>query len=329
MMNAAVAEKAKQPWVVKKIPTPKAGPGQVLVQMKASGVCYTDIHQTEGDLGDIFPRVLGHEPVGEIVEVGAGVKHRKSGDRVGVLAFQDSCGRCEFCERDKGIFCNDVVYTSFQKDGGHAEFVVAEADETILLPETLPYEYAAPLLCAGNTVWSGIRWANPSPGQRIAVVGIGGLGHLAVQYSKAAGFTTIAVSRSPQKDAMIREFGADLIVRDGKQLAAEGGADIILATTNSSEAMADSMIGLRPDGKLMLIGFDTKQMPIDPGQFIFKRYQVIGSQQNTREHFYEQLQIAGSGKVKPMIETYPLNAALKAYDRVASGEVRFRAVLLP
>ena len=150
----------------------------------------------------------------------------------------------------------------------------------MLLPDGLEYEQAAPLFCAGYTVWSGLRWAEPQPGESIAVVGVGGLGHLTVQYAKAAGFRTIAMSHSTDKDKLIRELGADEIVRDGKALAKAGGADVILGTSNSVDAMADSIVGLRPDGRLALMGFENKALPVHPGDLIARRIRVVGSQQN-------------------------------------------------
>jgi alcohol dehydrogenase len=196
------------------------------------------------------------------------------------------------------MFCEKSISTGVQMSGGHAEYMVAYADATMLLPDRLDYEQAAPLFCAGYTVWSGLRWAEPQPSERLAVVGIGGLGHLAVQYAKAAGFTTIAISHSADK--LIRELGADEIVRDGKGLAMVGGADVILGTSNSVDAMADSIAGLRPDGRLVLMGFENKPLPVHPGDLIARRIRILGSQQNDREYLYEALQIAASGKVKVM-----------------------------
>ncbi|MFQ5571994.1 MAG: zinc-binding dehydrogenase, partial [Rhodothermales bacterium] len=172
-----------------------------------------------------------------------------------------------------------------------------------------------------------LRWADPKPHERIAVVGIGGLGHLAVQYAKAAGFSTIAISRSPDKDESIRELGADEIVRDGQGLAAAGGADVILGTSNSNDAMADSIQGLRPDGRLVLMGFEAKPFQLSPGDFILRRLRLVGSQQNGTEFLYEALDYAARGKVRVLTETYPLNEITRAYDRVAEGKVRFRAVI--
>jgi alcohol dehydrogenase len=291
-------------------------------------MCYTDVHQTRGELPGQFPRTLGHEPVGEIVAVGAGVATRKVGDRVGVPWVQSSCGRCEWCLRGKPMFCADGVATGLQMAGGHAEYMLAYADATMLLPDGLSFEQAAPIFCAGYTVWSGLRWAAPQPGERVAVVGIGGLGHLAVQYAKAAGFHTIAISHSPDKDRLIRELGADEVVRDGEGLARAGGADIVLGTSNSMEAMADSIRGLRADGRLILMGAEAKPLMVSPLDLIFKRIKIIGSQQNGREYLQEALALAATGKVRVVNETYRLDEIRKAYERVEKGQVRFRAVVM-
>lgn len=326
-MKAAIVPAAHSRWEIRQIDTPKPGPNQVLIKIHASGICFTDVHQTRGELPGDFPRTLGHEPVGEIAALGLGVTTRKVGDRVGVPWVQHTCGRCEWCARNKPMFCAEGIGTGGQIAGGHAEYMLAYADATMLLPDQLDYEQAAPLFCAGYTVWSGLRWGEPQPGERLAVVGVGGLGHLAVQYAKAAGFTTIAVSHSPDKDRLIRELGADEIVRDGKGLAAAGGADVILGTSNSVDAMADSIAGLRPDGRLVLMGFENKPLPVHPGDLIMRRIRVLGSQQNSREYLHEALQIAATGKVRVMTETYSLDEITKAYERVENGQVRFRAVV--
>jgi alcohol dehydrogenase len=328
-MKAAIVPSANSTWEVKEIKTPEPGENQVLIKIRASGMCYTDVHQTHGELPGDFPRTLGHEPVGEIVALGPSVTTRKVGDRVGVPWVQHTCGRCEWCARNKPSFCEQSISTGVQLSGGHAEYMVAYADATMLLPDGLEYEQAAPLFCAGYTVWSGLRWAEPQPSESVAVVGVGGLGHLAVQYAKAAGFRTIAISHSTDKDKMIRELGADDIVRDGKGLAKLGGADVILGTSNSVEAMAESVAGLRPDGRLVVMGFENKALPVHPGDLIARRIRIIGSQQNDREYLYEALQIAASGKVKVKTEIYTLDRITDAYERVANGKVRFRAVIQP
>ncbi|MDZ4338884.1 MAG: alcohol dehydrogenase catalytic domain-containing protein [candidate division NC10 bacterium] len=326
-MRAAVVPSVHATWELREVPKPDPGPNQVLIKIRASGICYTDVHQTRGELPGDFPRILGHEPVGEVVAVGPGVTTRRIGDRVGVPWIQASCGRCEWCARGKPMFCAEQLGTSGQMPGGHAEYMLAYAGATVLLPTGLPDEQAAPIFCAGYTVWSGLRIAEPKPHERIAVVGIGGLGHLAVQYAKAAGFVTIAVSRSPDKDAFIRTLGADAIVRDGEGLAAAGGADVILGTSNSNDAMSDSLRGLRPDGRFVLMGYEAKPFPVPPADAILKRLRIIGSQQNGTEFLYEALDYAAKGKVKVIAETYRLDEVRKAYERVEKGQVRFRAVI--
>jgi alcohol dehydrogenase len=326
-MIAAVAPAANSSWQIMDIPQPEPRSGQVLVRMHASGVCYTDVHQTLGHVPGEFPRVLGHEPVGEIVAVASDVTGRKVGDRVGSAWVQSTCGRCEWCLRGRRMFCPFAKATGGDVQGGHAEYMLMNAGATYLIPDAVSYEQATPIFCAGYTVYSGLRWADPQPHERVAVLGIGGLGHLAVQYARAAGFETIAISHSPDKDKMIRELGADETVRDGKGLAAAGGADIILSTSNSTKAMADSIRGLRPDGRFIVMGADVEPLALSLLELLFKRIKIIGSQQNGPEYLYEALDYVAQGKVKPIIESYPLREAAKAYERVAEGKVRFRAVL--
>lgn len=326
-MQAAVVSAVNTSWQVKEVPQPQPGPNQVLVKMHASGICYTDVHQTLGRLPGPFPRILGHEPVGEIIAVAPGVTTRKVGDRVGTAWIQSTCGRCEWCQRGRRMFCPYLKGTGVEVQGGHAEYMLMNTDANYLIPDKVSYEQAAPIFCAGYTVYSGLRWADPKPHERVAVLGIGGLGHLAVQYAKAAGFETIAVSHSPDKDKMIRDLGADEVVRDGKSLAAVGGADVILSTSNSTKSMVDSLQGLRPDGRLVTMGADVEPLSVSLADLIGKRIQIIGSQQNGPEYLYEALDFVAQGKVKTIVETYPLTQAVKAYDRVAEGKARFRVVL--
>ncbi len=326
-MKAAVVPAAQSKWEIREVPKPEPGPNQVLIKIRASGICYTDVHQTEGSLPGAFPRILGHEPVGEIVAVGPGVTTRKLGDRVGVPWMQMTCGRCEWCKRGKPMFCAQLTGTSGAAPGGHAEYMLAYAGAAMLLPDGLSYEQAAPIFCAGYTVWSGLRWADPQPGERVAVVGIGGLGHLAVQYAKAAGFETIAISRSPDKDKLIRQLGADEVVRDAPGLVRAGGADVILGTSNSTDAMAETLQGLRPDGRLVVMGYDPKPLQVSLGDLIMRRLRILGSQQNGTEYLYEALDFAAKGRVKVIAETYALDEIHRAYERVRNGQVRFRAVV--
>ncbi len=328
-MKAAVVPAVNGTWQIRDVPRPEPGPTQVLIKVGASGLCYSDVHQTRnwpwpGD----FPRILGHEPVGEVVAVGAAVRTRAVGDRVGAPTLQSSCGRCEWCLRGEPLFCQRWVGISFALPGGHADYMLAEASATVPLPAALSYEQAAPLFCAGYTVWSGLRSAVPRPGERVAVLGIGGLGHLAVQYAKAAGFETTAITRSPDKVDLARSLGADTVVADGDALRRAGGADVILAASNSYAATGAALAGLRPDGRVVLMGISDEPLVVT-SDLIFKRQRIIGSQQNGPEYLYEALALAAAGKVRVYTESFPLSEAAHAYRRVANGDVHFRAVLVP
>ncbi len=329
-MLAAVVPSVNAKWEVKEVPDLQPGTNQVLIKIHASGICYTDVHITNGGLGVKFPHTIGHEPAGEIVALGEGVTTRKVGDRVGIPWVQSTCGRCEWCQRGKLFFCPDQIGTGINIAGSHAEYMVAYAAATQLLPNNLSYDQAAPIFCAGFTVYSGLRFADPKPHERIAVLGIGGLGHLGVQYAKAAGFETIAVTHSKDKQELAYKLGANSVVADGKGLSEEGGgADVILATSNSYKATADSLKGLRPDGRLILMGVSaTEPLTLSP-ELLFKRGHIIGSTQNDREHLYEALDYVANGKVRVMTEIFPLEEISNAYDKVANGSVRFKAVIEP
>jgi len=227
------------------------------------------------------------------------------------------------------FFCPNLVATGINIAGSHAEYMVAYAEATQLLPDGLSYDQAAPIFCAGYTVYSGLRLAYPKPHERVAVVGIGALGHLGIQYSKAAGFETIAVTHSKDKEELAHKLGADSVVPDGDILLKEGGADVILSTSNSYKATADSIKALRPDGRIILMGVSTTDpLAISP-EILFKRGHIIGSTQNDREHLYEALDYVAKGKVRVMTEIFPLEDISNAYDKVANGNVRFKAVIHP
>jgi alcohol dehydrogenase len=329
-MLAAVVPSVNGKWEVKEVATPRPAVNQVLIKMQASGICYTDVHATHGALGVKFPYTIGHEPAGEIVELGEGVTTRKVGDRVGVPWFQSTCGRCEWCQRGKLLFCPNHIATGVNIAGGHAEYMVAYANATQLIPNGLSYDQAAPIFCAGYTVYSGLRLADPKPHERIAVVGIGALGHLGIQYSKAAGFETIAVTHSKDKEELAYKLGADSVVSDGEALLKDAeGADVILATSNSYKATADAIKGIRPDGRAILMGVSSTETLTVPPEILFKRIRIIGSTQNDREHLYEALDYVAKGKVKVMTEISPLEEISNAYDKVANGNVRFKAVVNP
>jgi alcohol dehydrogenase len=328
IMKALIVPAANAKWEVRDIPVPKPKANEVLIKIKASGLCYTDVHITHGMIPTQFPRTLGHEPVGEVVALGEGVTKRKVGDRVGVPWVQDSCGRCEWCLRGKKQFCQNSVGTGIQTQGSHAEFMTARADATVLIPDAVSDEQAAPICCAGFTVWSGFRIAEPEPGDRVAVVGIGGLGHLALQYAKAAGHETIAVTHSTDKEKMLKDLGADHVVRDGDGLQKAGGADVILVTGNSWKAAGDAMKALRPQGRVVLMGVSVEPLAV-PLSLLFVEGRILGSSQNDPEHLYEALDFVARGKVKVVTERYKLDDIAKAYDRVEKGQVRFRAVITP
>ncbi|MFL6434885.1 MAG: alcohol dehydrogenase catalytic domain-containing protein, partial [Nitrososphaeraceae archaeon] len=328
-MLAAVVPSVNGKWEVKEVSTPQPGTNQVLIKIHASGICYTDVHITRDALGVKFPHTIGHEPAGEIIALGEGVTTRKVGDRVGVPWLQSTCGRCEWCQRGKSFFCPDHIGTGINIAGSHAEYMVAYADATQLIPNGLSYDQAAPIFCAGYTVYSGLRFADPKPHERVAVVGIGALGHLGIQYSKAAGFETIAVTHSKDKEELAYKLGADSVVADGKGLLEDQGrgADVILATSNSYKAIVDSINGLRPDGRLILMGVSATNEPLTLSpelnvDFLFKRHRIIGSTQNHREYLYEALDYVAKGKVRVMTEIFPLEEISNAYDKVANGNIR-------
>jgi alcohol dehydrogenase len=337
-MLAAVIPSVNGKWETKEVSTPQPGTNQVLIKIHASGICYTDVHITKGALGVQFPHTIGHEPAGEIIELGVGVTTRKVGDRVGVPWLQSTCGRCEWCQRGKLFFCPNHVATGINIAGSHAEYMVAYADATQLIPNGLSYDQAAPIFCAGYTVYSGLRLADPKPHERIAVVGIGALGHLGIQYSKAAGFETVAVTHSKDKEELAYKLGAGSVVSDGEALLKEkghsasqggGGADVILATSNSYKTTADAIKGLRPDGRVILMGVSsTEPLTISP-EILFKRARILGSTQNDREHLYEALDYVAKGKVRVMTEIFALEEISNAYEKVANGNVRFKAVIRP
>src|ERR671932_372558 len=329
-MLAAVVPSVNAKWEVEELSTPQPRANQVLIKIHASGICYTDVHATKGALGVKFPYTIGHEPAGEIVALGEGVTTRKIGDRVGVPWLQSTCGRCEWCQRGKSSFCPNHIATGINIAGGHAEYMVAYADATQLIPNGVSYDQAAPIFCAGYTVYSGLRLADPKPHERIAVVGIGALGHLGIQYSKAAGFETIAVTHTKDKEELAYKLGSDHVVSDGEALLKDGeGVDVILATSNSYKATADAIKGIRPDGRIILMGVSSTETLAVPPEILFKRGRIIGSTQNDREHLYEALDYVAKGKVRVMTEIFPLEEISNAYDKVSNGNVRFKAVIEP
>ncbi|GAB17251.1 putative alcohol dehydrogenase [Gordonia effusa NBRC 100432] len=337
-MKAVVMTGAGNPWEVHEVPTPEVQPGQVLVKVHASGMCYTDAWATQGYGGDLFPQTPGHEIVGEIVEVGPGVHGRQVGDRVGATWVQSSCRRCKYCLENRPLTgqtamnCVDARLSGFTSQGGHAEYIALSSEGTVLLPEGLSYINAAPMMCAGYTTWGGIRDAAPLPNDKIAIVGIGGLGHVAIQLAKASGFETIAVTHSPDKHELATQLGADQVFSNGDELKEAGGADVLLACTNAFDAVEKAMTGLRPDGRVVLCGLDFNHpfsISSEGTPFHMMRQQVIGSTHGGQHILSEVLDLAANKGVEPIVETFSLDQAAEAYSRLTSGDLRFRGVFTP
>ena len=330
-MRAAVIARFDQPWELQQLPDPRPQPGQVLIRVRASGMCGTDLHVHHGLFPLQPPIVAGHEPVGDVVELGAGVTRLRVGDRVGVHWHQQGCGRCAACQSGREGGCAEAQ-TWMHLGGGNSELMLAWASGCTLLPDGLDAATEAPIFCAGYTVMSGLRNADPRPGERVAVLGLGGLGHLALQFSHALGLATFAITGQAGKAAELRAMGADevLIGGDdpGRALAAAGGADVILSTTNSARQVASAFRALRPGGRLVNMGVTDSPIAVDVMALMMGQRQLRGSSQDERSDLYEALQLVAAGKVRPAIETYPLAQANAVRERLAAGKVRYRAVLL-
>lgn len=338
-MRAVVVPGVDAEWVLQEIPTPQPGPGEVLIRVRASGLCGDDVAATRGRLPfpRISPAVPGHEPVGEIVDAGPGVTFRQVGDRVGTTWVRGTCGRCDYCRLGRplsgtaGLLCAAPVATGFTVQGGQAEYMVVAADQTVRIPDAISDELAAPLLCAGYTAWSALRAADPKPLERVGVAGIGAIGHLCLQYAKAIGFETIAITTSRDKHELARSLGADVVVADGAELREAGGADIVIDTTPSYAAAAKALAGLRVGGRLVLAGVDGQDGLCIPGAdlhpFFALDQEILGATHGGSELLREALDIAATGKVVPLVETFAAADIAKAVERVGNGEVRFRAVI--
>ena len=331
-MRAAVITEFNKDWELKEMPDPRPGPGQVVIRVRASGICGTDLHAHHGTLGAKLPCVPGHEPAGEIVELGAGVTDLKVGDRVGVFWNQKGCGRCGSCQSGWPWRCPNAQ-SWMHLGGGDSELMLAWASGCALLPDGLSFEAAAPLFCAGYTVMSGLRNADLKPGERVAVLGLGGLGHLGLQMSKALGLETFAITGQADKKAELVGFGADEVLvagagaDPGAVLRNAGGADVILSTTNSATQIAAVFGGLRTGGRLINLGVPDGPLEIDSRTLMWGQRQIRGSSQDERSDLREVLMLAAAGKVKAKIELYPLARVNEALARLQAGKMRYRAVL--
>jgi D-arabinose 1-dehydrogenase-like Zn-dependent alcohol dehydrogenase len=321
----------KQPLVMRDVSDPQPGPGQVRIRLHATGVCGTDVHVWHGELPVPLPIVPGHEPVGEIEMLGPGVRTVKVGDRVGVSWFQAGCGRCLYCQKKQIKFCPEPK-TWITNGGGYAEFMIAEADGCTLLPDGLAWEPAAPIFCGGFSAMSAYRAGKPQPGERVAVIGIGGLGHLALQIAKSMGHPVIAITNSADKERDAREMGADevLVVKDhaGRELQEMGGADVVLSFSPSMKQNSQAVEGLRPAGRFVTTAVSAEPIQGDPVQMLFKQTSIIGSAQNDPADLIDIVKLVADGKVKPRLEMYKIDEINSVLARLAEGKVRHRAVVM-
>jgi propanol-preferring alcohol dehydrogenase len=340
-MKAAVLEYVQQPLTIKDVPTPTVGDQDVLIRVHACGVCHTDLHIADGLLSSFaknpFPLIPGHEVAGTVEAVGAGVNHLKPGDRVGAY-WWFGCGRCRCCLSGQEQACitsqSDLRAAGLTLDGGYAEYMKVPAAYAMRLPAELDFVVAAPFFCAGLTMYAALKNSGLRAGQRAVVVGIGGLGHLAIQIAKAFGAEVVAVTSTDEKRELAKQLGAHHVVSAtdggvGKQLLDLGGGDIVLSTTLDFQAIRDVMRGLSPLGTLVLTGMTPGRLPLDPRTFILGQQRVIGINIGSRQDLHEVLQLAVRHNIQPMVETYSLEEINTVHQRLKKNEVRFRAVVTP
>ena len=335
-MQAAQVERFGQPLVIKELDLPTPGPGQILVKTEACGVCHTDLHAANGDwpAKPTLPFTPGHEGIGRVVALGAGVVAVKEGDRVGVPWLYSACGHCEYCLQAWETVCASAQYGGYTRNGGFAEYIVADPNYVAHIPAGLAPTAAAPLICAGVTSYKGIKETRARPGQWVAVSGIGGLGHLAVQYAKAMGLHVCAVDIDDAKLAHATRLGADAVV-NAKQpdavaaviKATDGGAHGVLITAPSLPAFKQGIAMTRKVGTCVLVGIPPGEFPTPLFDVVANCITIRGSFVGTRADMAEALAFAADGRVKAGIELQPLSAINKVFERLAQGEVPSRVVI--
>jgi len=332
-MKVAQVSKPGGNFEIVERPIPEPGRAQVRIKVEACGVCHSDaIVKQSGFPGLQYPRVPGHEIAGRIDAVGDDVTQWKPGQRVGVGWHGGHCFVCDPCRRGNFILCQVEKITGISYDGGYAEYVVVPAEAVAAMPDDLPADEAAPLLCAGITVYNSLRNAGARAGDLVAVQGIGGLGHLGIQFARQMGFRTVAIGRGGDKEALVKQLGAHQYIDSdagapAAALKASGGAAVILATAPDSRAISALVDGLGPDGKLVIVGAGLEPLSITPLQLIFTRRTVRGWPSGTAKDSEDTLQFSSLSGVRPMIERYPLEKVAEAYDQMISGRARFRVVL--
>jgi D-arabinose 1-dehydrogenase-like Zn-dependent alcohol dehydrogenase len=315
----------------REIPKPRAG--EVLIKVLACGVCHSDMLTVEGAWPGIqYPRIPGHEVAGVIQEVGAGVSTWKKGQRVGVGWHGGQDGTCLQCRRGDFRNCENLKVTGISYDGGYQQYMVAPREAVAAMPDGLSDADAAPLLCAGITTYNALRHSGAMPGDLVAVLGVGGLGHLGIQFAHKFGYKVAAIGRGGENAALAKKLGASVYIDNKATNPAEalqkmGGAQIILATAPSSKAMSDLIDGLGPNGKLMVVGASFDPIQVTPLQLIRGSRSIQGWASGTPTDSEDTLKFAAMAGVRPMIETYPLEKAAEAYARMMSGQAEFRVVL--
>jgi D-arabinose 1-dehydrogenase-like Zn-dependent alcohol dehydrogenase len=317
--------------VEREIPKPDAR--QVRIKVQACGVCHSDVLTKEGLWPGIqYPRVPGHEVAGVIDEVGAGVSEWTKGQRVGVGWHGGHDGTCRECRRGDFGNCRNMKICGLSYDGGYQQYMVAPAEAVVAIPESLSDVDAAPLLCAGITTYNALRHSGALPGDLVAVQGIGGLGHLGIQFANKFGYKVAAIGRGSENAALAKKLGASVYIDSQGVNAAEalqklGGARVILATAPSSKAMSELIDGLGPNGELMVVGATSDAIEVTPIQLINGSKTIQGWASGTPADSEDTLRFAELSGVRPMIETYPLEKAAEAYARMMSGKAEFRVVL--
>jgi D-arabinose 1-dehydrogenase-like Zn-dependent alcohol dehydrogenase len=332
-MKAAQISKPGGDFEIVEREIPKPGVGHVLIKVQACGVCHSDMFTKEGAWPGIqYPRVPGHEVAGVIEELGAGVSEWKKGQRVGVGWHGGHDGTCLQCRRGDFGNCQNIKIAGISYDGGYSQYMVAPLEALTAMPEGLSDAEAAPLLCAGITTYNALRHSGAMPGDLVAVLGIGGLGHLGIQFANKFGYKVAAIGRGSENAPLAKKLGASVyidnkVTNPAEELQKLGGAQVILATAPSSKAMSEVINGLGPNGKLMVVGATMDPLQVTPVQLITGSRAIQGWASGTPADAEDTLRFAELTGVRPMIETYPLEKAAEAYARMMSGNAQFRVVL--
>jgi len=335
-MKAAVVRKFQEPLAMEEIPIPIPGPGEVLVKIQSTGVCHTDLHAADGDwpVKPSLPFVPGHEGAGLVAAVGRGVKSLKEGDPVGIAWLHDACGECEFCITGWETLCAAQRNSGYSVNGSFAEYALGSAAYVARLPDRVDFGEIAPILCAGVTTYKGIKETEARPGEWIAISGVGGLGHIAIQYARAMGLNVAVLDVSEEKLGLARNLGAQLAVDARRPDAVEqvmkatgGGAHGVLVTAVSRAAFAQALQLPRRKGTVSLVGLPPGDFPISIFDVVLKRITVRGSIVGTREDLAEALAFVAEGKVRAHIHRARLEDINRVFSDLRTGQVDGRIVL--